>query len=472
MADLCRVQSEPLGMDLPVDAALAAVMRRPLPAILDSADAGPGRGRYTILTCEPIQSLSWSLGGDDPFLGMRHCMREMTPQTILMDSVRPFFCGGWIGYFAYEAGRYIEKLPATTLADLEMPVARFGLYDSAAIHDAATGQWTLVAVDLPGYDLPPAEIRIRRRREMLADARSPSIAPPEPADEVRHNMSHEQYLTMVRRAIEYIAAGDIFQVNLARRESHRLARSAAEVYLNLRSVNPGAYAAYLAWPGKDGEQAILSASPELFLQMDGREVLTRPIKGTRPRGGDPESDCEYQLALARSEKDRAELAMIVDLLRNDLGRVCEFGSIQVLGSMHSPAAPYALETHPTVHHLVADIVGKLRPDCDAIDLLRATFPGGSITGAPKVRAMEIIDELEPTQRGVYTGAVGYFGLDGRCAFNIPIRTLVRDRGWYHVYSGGGIVADSDPQDEYRETQAKICGLTRALGVQQPSTILL
>jgi para-aminobenzoate synthetase component I len=230
------------------------------------------------------------------------------------------------------------------------------------------------------------------------------------------------------------------------------------------------------------EVAILSASPELFLELRDREVVTRPIKGTRSRSTDPVVDEALRMELLQSAKDRAELAMIVDLERNDLGRVCEFGSVRVVPRQTSSgshrrdagatphrrdagATPklFELETHPTVHHLVATVRGRLRAGLDAVDLLRATFPGGSITGAPKVRAMEIIDELEPTARSVYTGAIGYLGLDGSAVFNIAIRTMIRVDGRIHIHAGGGIVADSVPEDEYDETEAKALGLCRAVG---------
>lgn len=276
-------------------------------------------------------------------------------------------------------------------------------------------------------------------------------------------MTQHQYLQMVERARAYIAAGDIFQVNLARREIWRVAEPPLSTYLRLRQVNPAGYAAYLGWNEPDGRNtAILSASPELFLDVRGREVVTRPIKGTRPRSVDPVLDAALQAELLESHKDRAELAMIVDLERNDLGRVCEYGSVRVMGM--ETGQPYQLETHPTVHHLVSTVSGRLRRECDAIDLLRATFPGGSITGAPKIRAMQIIQELEPTDRSVYTGSIGYFGLSGTASFNIAIRTLICTGDLAHIYAGGGIVADSVPEDEYRETQAKALGLRRALGV--------
>jgi para-aminobenzoate synthetase component 1 len=267
----------------------------------------------------------------------------------------------------------------------------------------------------------------------------------------RWDFSRGEYERIVQRAIDYIAAGDVFQVNLAQRLVVPLSHHPAEVFLRLRQHNPSYFGAYLALPGA----TVVSASPELFLSLRGRSVVTRPIKGTRRRSADPVQDACLRQALWESPKDRAELAMIIDLERNDLGRVCEYGSVRVVDA----ASP---EQHPTVHHLVGTVAGRLREGLDAIDLLRATFPGGSITGAPKIRAMEIIDELERVPRGVYCGAIGYLGLDGSAMFNIAIRTIAIGLGEAEVYAGGGIVADSIPRDEYNETLAKAAALLDAL----------
>jgi len=454
------------------DAVIAAVATHDCPAALESAD--PSRGRFTIVACDPLEVATWQLGSADPFAEMRASLNRTTgvlsdPATAFPPAAHAFPCG-WIGYFAYEAGRYIERLPATTRMDVGLPVARFALYDSAAVFDAVTGTWTLVAVDLPpsspNHDntRPPAHARLTQWEATLNQAQTVARRQPTRSNPT-HNMSRADYIRMVTKAIEYIAAGDIFQVNLARRETYPQTEPALATYLRLRQTNPAAYAAFLAWQEPTGgPAALISSSPELLLQLRGRDVLTRPIKGTRPRSPDPQEDQAQAQALCASPKDRAELAMIVDLERNDLGRVCEYGTVRVLSHTQSPADPYTLEQHPTVFHLVADVVGRLAPQHDAIDLLRACFPGGSITGAPKVRAMQIVDELEPTERSVYTGAVGYFGLDGSMTFNIAIRTLVAARGRLHLYVGGGIVADSRPEDEYRETQAKALGLRRALGL--------
>lgn len=464
------IRTQPIDSAPSLEAILTAVARRERPVVLDSADTGPGRGRYTIVSCEPVEVAEWDGTGEDPFEAMRHKLRQ-TSTASGGQNMDYGSCIGWIGYFAYEAGRFIENLPATTRADVGMPIARFALYDTAAVFDALTQQWIWVAADLSayGYKCPPIEDRFGAWRKLFAEAYEQIANPPPPPFRAIHNMSKYRYLRMIRRGLEYIAAGDIFQVNLARRESYHVQEPPINTYLRLRRTNPGAYAAFL---GLDREpvSAVLSSSPELFLQLRGREVLTRPIKGTRPRSDDPATDTAYRMELATSAKDRAELAMIVDLERNDLGRVCEYGSVRVAAARRSPAWPYELETHPTVHHLVANVTGRLADKHDAIDLVRACFPGGSITGAPKVRAMEIIDELEPNERSVYTGSIGYFGLDGSMMLNIAIRTMLVVDGLLHIYTGGGIVADSVPEDEYEETRVKALGLCRALGMEQEQPV--
>jgi para-aminobenzoate synthetase component 1 len=269
---------------------------------------------------------------------------------------------------------------------------------------------------------------------------------------LRSTFTHRGYLDAVAKVREYIVAGDIFQANLSQRFQAPLREPPFELYRRLRRRNPAPFAAYLGFD----DVTVLSASPERFLRLDHeRQVETRPIKGTRPRGLVPMHDAALGRALAESEKDRAENVMIVDLLRNDLSRVCRPGTVRV-------PELFALEQHPTVHHLVSTVVGELEPAADAVDLTRAAFPGGSITGAPKVRAMEIIAELEPTRRGVYCGAIGYLSATGAMDTSIVIRTFVAAGGELYFQAGGGIVADSDPELEYRETLDKARGLIETL----------
>ncbi len=273
---------------------------------------------------------------------------------------------------------------------------------------------------------------------------------------IRSSFTREAYLKAVERVREYIFAGDIFQANLSQRFETPLFEPPWTLYRRLRECNPAPFAAFLDFPGV----AVLSASPERFLRVDAdSRVETRPIKGTRPRGVGPEHDAALGQALAESAKDRAENLMIVDLMRNDLSRVCAPGTVRV-------AELFALEQYATVHHLVSTVVGQLAPGADALDLLRAAFPGGSITGAPKLRAMEIIAELEPSWRGVYCGSIGYWSVTGELDTSIAIRTAVARNGRVYFNAGGGIVADSDPAAEYQETLDKARGLIDALAVPE------
>ena len=397
----------------------------------------------------------------------------------------PPFQGGAAGYIGYDYGAVLERLPAPRHDDLAIPDVVLGLYDWVIAWDHRVGAAWLLSTGLP----EAGDARERRARERLALAKQralgaavgraaepPAAGDPEPdysgwtrdppapsypvlevpgaeAIGLRSTFTHRGYLDAVARVREYIVAGDIFQANLSQRLQAPLGEPTFELYRRLRQRNPAAFAAYLDL----GPLRVLSASPERFLRLDenGRHVETRPIKGTRPRGLGPMHDAALGRALAESGKDRSENVMIVDLLRNDLSRVCRPGTVRV-------PELFALEQHPTVHHLVSTVVGELEPGADAVDLLRAAFPGGSITGAPKVRAMEIIAELESTRRGVYCGSIGYLSATGAMDTSIVIRTFLALRGQVYFQVGGGIVADSDPELEYRETLDKARALIQAL----------
>ncbi|HUU83656.1 MAG TPA: aminodeoxychorismate synthase component I [Phycisphaerae bacterium] len=428
------------------------------PFVLESSASDPTYGRFTILGCDPVHTFTAERGEPLPIDGLAECARRY-PACRSVDGVP--FVGGWVGYLSYEAGLGIENIRPTTRQDIALPPARFCLYDTAAVFDHLTGRWHAAGVEWPPGvcdDRPPLAERLADVSARLAAAgqpppvrwdRSPT-APPE------SSLSRGQYLDLVERAKRYIEAGDIYQVNLSRRLSTTTTATPLELYRRVRQVNPSGYAALLQWDNR----AVISGSPELFLDLRGERVVTRPIKGTRPRVGDEALDAMRRGELLDSEKDRAELTMIVDLLRNDLGRVCRFGSVRVI-------SPADLEEHPTVYHLVGTIEGRLGEDRDWADLLRACFPGGSITGAPKVRAMQIIDELEPLCRSVYCGSIGYIGLDGSMCLNIAIRTMILDDDRLHLFAGGAIVADSDAADEFEETEAKAAGLLRAIGHGPP-----
>jgi para-aminobenzoate synthetase component 1 len=355
------------------------------------------------------------------------------------------------------------------ISDVELPDTTIGIYDWVIAWDHQHGKAWLISTGVP--DVGPArENRAQERmRFVLAALNGPEGRPPrmtplprrttaptssvDPESMFRSTFDQAGYEKAVARVVEYILAGDVFQVNLSQRFEAPASGDPFELYRTLRTINPAPFSAFLDF----GDTVIASASPERFLRYDPttRAVETRPIKGTRPRGGTPGEDAALIEALRTSAKDRAENVMIVDLLRNDLSRVCEPGSVEVPSLL-------AVETHPTVHHLVSTVTGTLEQGRTVRDLLRATFPGGSVTGAPKIRAMEIIAELEPTRRGPYCGSIGYWSLTGALDTSIVIRTYVVVGDTVYFHAGGGIVADSNPQAEYRETMDKAKALMEAL----------
>jgi para-aminobenzoate synthetase component 1 len=437
------------------------------PVVLESSAPGGPCGRYSLLTCAASETVTLTDGvlrdgtgraltdgSDEQFWSALRRLLEFTRGLEAPLQYGP----GWFGYLGYELGRTIERLPARAPRDTPMPDLHLGFHDAAIVLDHAENLAHMRWIELDDPDA--ADTSRTALTEWLAMEPGPSPSgraesrSHRHADTVACNFSDDDYAEAVARCVEYIAAGDIFQVNLSRRLEVASPPAAEDLYRALRRRNPATYAAYMGLETRGLQGAICSASPELFLRVEGRDITTRPIKGTCPRLGDDDDGPRGQ-ALLESRKDNAELAMIVDLLRNDLGRVCRYGSIRVTD-------PRRLEAHPTVQHLVATISGRLDDGATEADLLRATFPGGSITGAPKIRAMEIIDEIETVARGVYTGCIGCSCAGGRAEWNIAIRTLVHlgDRALIGV--GGGIVADSDPQAELQETRDKARGLLEAV----------
>jgi para-aminobenzoate synthetase component 1 len=490
---------EPLGETAAPAEVCAAFLELPYLVFLDSASRHPHAGdaqqleQYSYLAADPsavVRSKGPTTEINDPLgHGWRpvpgdalSAARSLLPQQpIAPVSGLPPFQGGLAGYVGYDWGAVLEKLPSPRYDDLAIPDVILGLYDWVIAWDHRIGTAWLISTGLPATGAG-RERRARERMDLVRERLNPRTAgraergtvesalvstvsssvPPsypvagiEGAESIglRSTFTHRGYLDAVARVREYIVAGDIFQANLSQRFQSDLPRSPFELYRRLRRHNPAPFAAYLDF----GELQVLSASPERFLRLDPerRHIETRPIKGTRPRGLGPMHDAALGRALAESEKDRAENVMIVDLLRNDLSRVCRPGTVRV-------PELFALEHHPTVHHLVSTVIGELDPEAEAVDLIRATFPGGSITGAPKVRAMEIIAELEPTRRGVYCGSIGYISTSGAMDTSIVIRTYLALRGQVYFQAGGGIVADSDPELEYRETLDKARGLIETL----------
>ncbi len=449
----------PLLTEIPYRADSAALFEavadRPWAVFLDSGLHHPGQARYDIIAAEPyvrlvtrgalteVHAERTELSRADPF--------ELLRQHVAMDancSGELPFSGGAIGYFGYDLTRRIERLPARARDAERIPDMVIGIYDWAVVVDHSERRAWLAG---QGRD-PDTDLKWNALVRLFTDTPPERRrAPFRVTSPVTSNLTPQHYGRAFDRVLDYISAGDCYQVNLAQRFSAEASGDPWLAYQRLRLINPAPYSAFLSTPYAQ----ILSASPERFLRVEMRQVETKPIKGTRPRAGHPRLDAELIAELVASEKDRAENLMIVDLLRNDLSKNCELGSVKV-------PKLFEVESFATVHHLVSTVTGKLAPGRDAIDLLRGAFPGGSITGAPKVRAMQIIEEIEPHRRGVYCGAIGYVGYDGNMDTNIAIRTLVHSHGTVRFWAGGGIVADSQREAEYQETFDKAAALLSLL----------
>jgi len=448
-----------LRTELPYRADSAALFETvadmPWAVFLDSGGHHLTQSRYDIITAEPhttlvtrgklteIRSDAIELSREDPLVLLRrHLEIDAAARSDLP------FTGGALGYFSYDLGRRFERLPAFAADDEKMPGMAVGIYDWAVVVDHLDRRSWLVG---QGRSLDTHvrwnELVARFSAQPIERARVPfRITAP-----LVSSLSRESYAAAFRRVLDYIHAGDCYQINLAQRFAAPAAGDPWLAYQALRIINPAPYAAYLNTP----HGQVLSASPERFLKLERRHVETKPIKGTRARAGHPRVDAALAAELKVSEKDRAENVMIVDLLRNDLSKNCEPGSVRV-------PKLFDVESFATVHHLVSTVTGTLRQGRDALDLLRGSFPGGSITGAPKLRAMQIIEELEPQRRGVYCGAIGYIGGDGNMDLNVAIRTLVYTGGTIRFWAGGGIVADSRCEDEYQETFDKATAMLTLL----------
>lgn len=449
--------------------------RLPYLIVLDSALPMTRLGRYSFLAADPFEVVRITRPTADPLAELSRLMDRYSADARFTETITdlPPFQGGAAGFLGYEFGRCFEKVPSARHNEFDIPLALFGLYDTliAWDHSRSDEAW-IISQGYPELD-PTARYqraanRITHWKSLLAKD-APKLDPPSVSFQaMAHGLTAPQYQTRLkggwignfdsfsfRRAVdqarEYIYAGDIFQVNLAQRLMRPADLSSLELYLRLRQVNAAPFACYF----DGGPFQIISASPERFIQVSGRDVETRPIKGTRRQSGDKNDNLALRQDLLQSQKDRAENTMILDLLRNDLSRVCEPNSIRVPDW-------FAIEEYPYLLHAVSAVRGTLNPQSSLADLIRATFPGGSITGAPKVRAMEIIAELEPTVRGPYCGSMGYIGFDGTLDLNILIRTITSCRGWWQMQVGGGIVADSRSDAEEEETWIKAQGMLMAM----------
>jgi anthranilate synthase component 1 len=430
--------------------------------LLESADQGQRVGRWSFIGFRPRAVLRWSLAdGGDPYALAAERVARFEQAPIEMDDAPPF-TGGAVGLFGYDLVRAVEPLGDAPEDPLGLPDLALMLSDALVVFDHLKHTVTiLVNADLQAQ--PDVELAYAAAIATIAEIRTALAGPvprgePRPADERQlprftSNMERERFEAMVARAVEYIYAGDVFQVVPSQRWSAPVPVEAFSIYRGLRAVNPSPYMYFLDF----GDFQIAGASPEPLLTVNGRHVSTKPIAGTRPRGSSPEEDRRIAVELLADEKERAEHVMLVDLGRNDLGRVCEYGSVVVDELME-------IESYSHVMHIVSSVSGTLRAEVGAMDALRSVLPAGTLSGAPKVRAMQIIDELEPVKRGGYGGAIGYLSYAGDLDTAIHIRTVVVKDGVAHVQAGGGTVADAQPAYEYEESVAKSQAALRAIAL--------
>jgi para-aminobenzoate synthetase component 1 len=447
-------------------------------SILGGNPAKADADRFSYWAAEPKDIFEFKTGQKDPF-GELH---EVLTKYKLLDSrlrgndkgenhepPKGMFCGGWIGYFSYELGRYIEKLPETTIDDLKMPLIRLCFYDRLIAYDHIEGTFWLIALELAG-DCEKPQDKLATLEQLLTESRKINISQPGPADletvdfsQICCNMDKEYYLRTVEKIKRYIYDGEVYQINFSQRFECEYDAEAINLYHWQNHYNPSGYASYI----DGGDFHIVSASPEMFVTIGDGFIRTKPIKGTRRRISETaRKDPQIQQTntnnfneLLYSDKERAELNMIIDLERNDVAKICKPGTRKV-------TQPRTIESYPTVFHAVATVAGELRDEITICDILKAMFPGGSITGAPKIRSMEIIDETEPTARGVYTGSIGFIGIDGSACLNIAIRTIIITDRKAFAQTGGGIVADSDPGFEWAETITKARALVAGIQATQ------
>lgn len=440
----------------------------PFAIFLDSAKNEMYSGRYSFIAIDPFFTMTSKNNqikfgteaySGDPFLFLQQKLKQF---SLANHPDLPPFQGGMAGYFSYDLCQHLETIPAHKIDDLQFADLMLGFYDVVFAFDHQLQKAWIFSSGFPEQNSEVRKARAKQRLEFYLKMISSSLKCEEQSlletvrigdTNIHSNFTTENYQGMVQQVIDYIHAGDIFQANVSQRFQAALSNdfNPFMLYQTLREKNPSPFAAYLNF----SDIIIASASPERFLKLAGNKIETKPIKGTRKRSNIPEQDEQLKQELMNSEKDRAENTMIVDLLRNDLSKVCCNHSVKVTKLCD-------VESFATVHHLVSTVIGELKPDHDAIDLLRATFPGGSITGAPKIRAMEIIAELEPTARGPYCGSIGYIGFDGNMDLSITIRTYAIKDQQLTFQAGGGIVAESNPQAEYEESLTKAAALKQIL----------
>ncbi len=458
----CKLHYKKICTSVNLPAVSEVFTQLKFPSILGGNAAKKDSDGFSYWMARPKEVFEFKAGQKDPFGKSQQVLDKYKVDDDLgYDLPKGIFCGGWVGYFSYELSRYIEKLPQSTIDDLKMPLIRLCFYDRLIAYDHIENDFWLFALQLPNDIETPSE-KLSDLERLLNESQSVAVRRPEPADldnidfsQVRCNMDRDYYLRTIEKIRRYIYDGDVYQVNFSQRFECDYKARPIELFHWQNHYNPSGYAAYI----DAGDFQIVSASPEMFITIADGVISTKPIKGTRPRIKKASLDAGSFNELLNSEKEQAELNMIIDLERNDLARICIPGTRKVI-------QPRTIETYPTVFHAVATVAGKLRGGISFCDILKAVFPGGSITGAPKIRSMEIIDETEPTNRSVYTGSIGFIGLDGSVCLNIAIRTIIIKAGIAFAQTGGGIVADSDPQAEWDETITKARALLAGIRATQ------
>ena len=495
---LCRLHYKKIraSVDLPALSEIFSGLKSA--SILGGNPAKGDADRFSYWAAEPKEIFEFKTGQKDPFGKLQEVLdkykihtdtRLKTQDTRLktqdprlrtqdtglktQDS-RPelpkgIFCGGWIGYFSYELGRYIERLPETTIDDLHMPLIRLCFYDRFIAYDHIEGTFWLIVLELPSDSEKPQD-KLAALEQLLIESQKIRVPQTGPAEldnidfsQNRCNMDKDYYMQTVEKIKRYIYDGEVYQINFSQRFECDYDARPIDLLHWQNHYNPSGYAAYI----DGGNFHIVSASPEMFITIDEGLIRTKPIKGTRRRISETTENNRHAKQtntknfneLLHCEKERAELNMIIDLERNDVAKICKAGTRKVI-------QPRTIESYPTVFHAVATVAGRLRERITFCDILRAMFPGGSITGAPKIRSMEIIDETEPTARGVYTGGIGFIGIDGCACLNIAIRTIIIKNRKAFAQTGGGIVADSDPQAEWDETITKARALLAGINSVQ------
>ena len=421
--------------------------------ILHSSMSDKDLGRYSFIGFDPFLAIKSK--NKNVFVNGRHFIgnpiKILKKKLSFFKSIRhdglPLYFGGAVGYFSYDAAHFFEKLPRNAKDDINAADIYFSFFDKSVIYDHFKKEITIVALG-NGYD--ELLCQLSKIKDKIMGKQKP-INKKIQCGALRSNFSKEGYISSIKKIKEYIRAGDTFQVNLSQRLEAEISGDPLALYNELVKINPSPVSALLEFD----DISIISSSPERLVRLENGIVDTRPIAGTRPRGKTKEEDLKLEKELLGSEKERAEHTMLVDLERNDLGRVCDYGSVKLTEAM-------TVERYSHVMHLVSNIQGKIHKSKDRFDLLKAVFPGGTITGCPKIRTMEIIDELEPNARGPYTGSLGYFNFAGDMDFNIIIRTLIMKGNKIYTHAGGGIVADSIPEEEYKETLYKAQAMLEAV----------